>query len=117
MKIAFEDGHVAEIEVFFHTVMDDLRYGDWTLNWMPSDAYCWRRDKIIDICPMDSVSECKQMLLHEIAHIKIVEPLGCQHTFGFWAHLEELIRKYLHSRLGPHQKEMAEWYCPEFGAA
>ena len=48
----------AEIETLFYAVMEDLGYGGWYLRWMPSDAYCWREGRIIDICPMDSVNEC-----------------------------------------------------------
>lgn len=103
-----------EIEAFFQIVMDDLGYRGWQLRWMPADAYCWRGKQIIDICLWESLAECKQLLLHEIAHIGIVEPSGNQHTLRFWNHLQYLVRTYLDSELDIDQEQMAQIYCPEF---
>lgn len=102
-----------QIEALFQIVMNDLGYKGWQLRWTPADAYCWRGRQIIDICPRP-LAQCEQLLLHEIAHISIVEPFGNQHTFAFWHHLQYLVRKYLNSELNVHQKEMAQIYCPEF---
>jgi hypothetical protein len=103
-----------EAERFFQVVMTDLGYDGWSLRWTESDAFCWRSEKRIDICPMGDLDECKQMLLHEIAHIEIVERLGSQHTLRFWQRLRELTKKYLDSDLSEYQREMAFTYCPEF---
>ena len=76
---------------------------------MKSDAYCWRTQKIIDICPMDSEVACKQMLMHEIAHIDIVET-GNQHTLKFFERLIELAWQYLGQVLDGHQQKMHRIY-------
>ena len=103
----------SEIEKFFQIVMYDLGYKGWQLRWMPSDAYCWRSSHIIDICPRNTLAECKQLLLHEVAHIRVIEPIGSQHTLRFWKHLKGLVRKYLNSGLDMHQKKLLQLYCPE----
>jgi hypothetical protein len=103
-----------EVECFFQVIIADLDYGKWELRWTESDSFCWRSKKRIDICPMDSLDECKQMLLHEIAHIGVVEDLGNQHTLRFWRHLQNLVRKYLQSDLSDYQIWLASIYCPEF---
>ena len=101
-----------EVESFFQMVMVDLGYSGWNLRWTESDAFCWRNKKRIDICPMETVDECKQMLLHEIAHIDVIES-GCQHTLRFWLHLRDLVQKYLFSDLSKYQRSMASIYFPE----
>ena len=100
------------IEDFFNEVMGDLGYRAWSLRWQVSDAYCWRTRKIIDICPMDSEVACKQMLLHEIAHIDIVEA-GDQHSPRFFVRLTGLVRRYLNQGLDGHQRKMKAIYLGE----
>jgi len=92
------------VKDLFQYVMDDLGHEGWALRWWEHDAYCWRSRKIIDICPMGSLEECEQMLLHEIAHIDIVVSHGSQHTERFWEYLEELTNKYLGSGLSEWQE-------------
>ena len=101
---------MSEIETFFELVMARLGYDGWTLRWR-KDGYCWRQRKIIDICIMQSLYECKQLLLHEIAHIYVVEPHGCQHTRRFWDHLEGLTQIFLGGGLSQLQQEMRNFYC------
>ena len=96
-------------EALFQCVMNDLGHEGWLLRWDGAGPYCWRKKKLIDISPMDSLGECKQMLLHEVAHIDIVEPQGDQHTECFWEHLEGLIGKYLDSGLSKWQKVLRGW--------
>jgi len=96
--------------------MNDLGHKDWSLRWMPSDAFCWREKKRIDICPMETLDGSKQLLLHEIAHIDTAVLQGCQHHLRFWRHLENLVQKYLGSELDDYQRHMASVYCPEFFA-
>lgn len=102
----------SEIEVFFREVMEDLGYEGWTLRWQKVDAFCWRKRKVIDISPTNSVDECKQMLLHEIAHIDIVVH-GNQHIPRFWEWLGSLVAQYLGQGLSGYQKVMLVNYCPE----
>jgi hypothetical protein len=104
-----------EIETFFQEVMGDLGYRGWSIRWQKSDAYCWREQKIIDICPMGFIDECKQMLLHEIAHIDVVVH-GNQHVPQFWQHLVSLTAKYLNSDLSEYQRAMMADYCPEIAS-
>lgn len=94
------------IKPLFQRVMSDLGHKGWTLNWDGAGPYCWRDSKRIDIAPMNSLEECEQMLLHEIAHIDTAEPVGTQHTPRFWQHAEELVRKYLDSDLSEWQQEL-----------
>ncbi len=102
----------ANVEQFFTEVMRSLKKKGWLLRWMKSDAYCWRERKVIDICPMDSESACKQMLLHEIAHIDIVE-VGNQHTARFFERVTELTQQYLGQGLDKYQQKMCRIYLWE----
>ena len=97
------------VEQFFTEVMRRLKKKGWQLRWMESDAYCWRGRKIIDICPMDSEATCKQMLLHEIAHIDIVE-IGNQHTVRFFERVSELVQKCLGQEIDKYQQKMRGIY-------
>jgi hypothetical protein len=99
------------IEKFFQEVMEDLGLLGWTLRWLDHDAYCWRSYKRIDICPMDQDEvECKQMLLHEIAHILEDPGFGNRHTSAFFAKLEELCQRYLGMGLSEYQQKFKGWY-------
>jgi len=104
----------SDINALFQVVMSDLGYKGWRLRWTSADAYCWRSKQVIDICPGHSLAECKQLLLHEIAHIGVVESSGNQHTLRFWRHLQCLVRKYVNSKLDMYQKWLVQIYCPEF---
>ncbi len=103
-----------KVESLFQEVMQDLGHRKWKLRWTLTDAYCWRLDRIIDICLSGSLVRCEQTLLHEIAHIDVVESFGNQHTLRFWNHLQYLVQEYLGMGLDMHQTRMAEIYCPGF---
>lgn len=99
------------MEEFFEQVMAELGHEGWALRWMEHDAYCWRDRKIIDVCPMDQDEvECKQMLLHEIAHIDTAVPHGNQHHPRFFARLEELCRRFMDTGLSEYQQKFKSWY-------
>jgi hypothetical protein len=101
--------YINDIEIFFSKVMIELEYSNWKLQWMNGDAYCWRKNKTIDICPMDSYDECCQMLLHEISHIDIIED-GNQHTERFFNKLESLVEIFMGCKLNVYQQEMKRIY-------
>lgn len=101
------------IETLFELVMADRGHQGWTLRWMEHDAYCWRSRKIIDICPCADEPSCRQLLLHEIAHIEVVREHGNQHVPEFFALLAELVRHYLGEELDEHQLSMKRVYCPD----
>jgi len=101
--------YAANIEQFFAEVMRCLEKKGWQLRWMERDAFCWRGQKIIDICPMDNEMACKQMLLHEIAHIDIVET-GNQHTARFFERVSELTQQYLGGGIDKYQQKMRKTY-------
>lgn len=100
------------IERLFEHVMADRGHMGWTLRWAP-DGYCWRARKIIDLGESSSESECRQWLLHEIAHIEVVREHGSQHVLEFWVLLEELMRQYLNEPLDEHQLAMKAINCPD----
>lgn len=103
----------SDVERLAKTVLRTLGHKGWSFRWVKSEAYCWRNRKIIDICSCGSKFECLQMMLHEIAHIDVVELHGSQHTRRFWIWLEELVEKYLGQELSARQMKMAT-FCQEF---
>lgn len=103
-----------DVEKLCSRVLSDLGHDEWRLRWLKHDAYCWRVRKIIDICPCESKSECLQMILHEVAHIDVVESCANQHTKKFWQWLEQLVYQYLEVGLNEGQLGMARICCPGF---
>ena len=108
LEVVMRDG----IEKFFNEIMIELGHCDWDLRWQEHDAYCWKSKKLIDICPMDNELECKQMVLHEIAHIEEDPGFGNRHTLEFFNKLEELCHRFLGIGLSPHQRRFKSYYMP-----
>lgn len=94
----------------FDLVVSDLGLEGWMLRWLEHDAYCWIDQKRIDICPMDDEFECKQMLLHEVAHIHTSDGYRNKHHSLFFECLEGLTQKYLGTGLSPYQQELKSIY-------
>lgn len=114
IEVQVECNWRGDVENLCFKVLSDLGYKGWKLRWFKHEAYCWRERKILDICPCESRTECLQMMLHEIAHICIVELHGNQHTKRFWMWLSCLVYTYLNEVLDERQLRMARIYCPEF---
>lgn len=106
-EIAYQES----IELLFQEIVKDLGYEGWQLRWPPrnNDCYCDRDNKIIDICPVDVCPDIEQALLHEIAHIGVIEESN-QHSRRFWEHLKCLAQHYLGCELNKYHKEWAEAY-------
>lgn len=99
-----------EVQAFFERVMADLGHEGWTIRWCKSDAYCWRSKKVIDLWPDESEFECKQLLLHEIAHIDVVPEGGNQHTLELFAWQKKLSERYMGVSLSPGQVRFMAFY-------
>lgn len=99
-----------EVEHFFVKVTTELGLSDWTLRWQEHDAYCWRSRKLIDIRLMDSELECKQLVLHEIAHIEEDSDSNNKHTRAFFDRLEELCLQFMGMGLSLHQLRFKGFY-------
>lgn len=92
--VAKEQKH---IEHFFRNVLMYLKIYDWKLRWIKnsSEGYCWKKTKIIDIGEQ-TISK-KELILHEIAHIRTCRFCNNKHTHNFWWEFERLMNKFLPS--------------------
>jgi len=93
--------------------LEGLKEG-WQLRWTAGDSYCWRWRKTVDLASMNSFQECRQMLLHEIAHAIVVEPTGSQHTPRFFDALKELLARYAREPFDARQTMLAKTYAPKW---
>ena len=89
-----------ECAAFFHRVLRDQKLPGWTLEWYADDStegYCWLRDQRVRIGPGGTVAQIQYRILHEIAHIRIGQPIphGNKHDREFFRRLRNLLDQYL----------------------
>jgi hypothetical protein len=84
-----------ELIHFFNNVMIKLCIYDWTLNLIEhsSEGYCWKNTKIIDIGLKNE--NIKELILHEIAHIRTCRFCNQKHNPSFWKTFLDLMRRFL----------------------
>ena len=88
---------------FFNNVMVKIGHHDWILNMRPGhDSYCWIKSKTINL-GMDYHGDLRQILLHEIAHIRTARFCNQKHNAQFWKYLEELTHQWLKRGLDENQ--------------
>lgn len=85
------------IEHFFRNVLVCLGIYGWRLRWVESssEGYCWKGRKIIDIG--EQALNKKELVLHEISHIRTCRFCNNKHTQDFWWEFERLMNKFLPS--------------------
>jgi len=88
-----------ECEQFFKSVLFYLRIYGWHLRWVPSssEGYCWKTCKIIDV-GVNNINK-KQLIIHEVSHIRTARFCNQKHNPSFWREQEELMHHFL-----PNQK-------------
>lgn len=86
---------------FFNNVMMFLGHHNWQVEFC-KDSYCWEYRKTITI-NTEYDGDLRQIILHEIAHIRTAKYCNQKHNPQFWKHLEYLIWKFLKTKLDKNQ--------------
>lgn len=94
-KKKLDDKERRRVEHFFRNVLICLNIHGWRLRWIrnSSDGCCWRRLKVIDIG--EKWMYKKEMVIHEVAHIRTCRFCRGNHTQDFWWEFDRLMRKFL----------------------
>ncbi len=91
---------------FFKNTMIKLNHHDWKLRFV-NESYCWENRKIIDIGLR--VKNKKQMILHEIAHIRTCRFCNQKHNPDFWKYFDDLLKRFLFEDICKEQLRHKKW--------
>ncbi len=77
-------------------VREQLNLYGWRLNIMPqaTEGYCWKKSKALDVGLMCRGGP-KELLIHEIAHIRTARFNNNKHTWDFWKMFVDYMYRFL----------------------